>query len=59
MLASEPLFTSAPVMRPLATAVPVEATRRATSAIVVAALEPIYADHVKILGKVVGVFRSL
>ena len=24
-----------------------------------AALEPIYADHVKILGKVVGVFRSL
>ena len=24
-----------------------------------AALEPIYADHVQILGKVVGVFRSL
>jgi repressor LexA len=24
-----------------------------------ASLEPIYADHVKILGKVVGVFRSL
>ena len=24
-----------------------------------AALEPIYADHVKVLGKVVGVFRSL
>ena len=23
------------------------------------ALEPIYADHVKVLGKVVGVFRSL
>jgi repressor LexA len=24
-----------------------------------ASLEPIYADHVRILGKVVGVFRSL
>ena len=24
-----------------------------------AALEPIYADHVQVLGKVVGVFRSL
>jgi repressor LexA len=23
------------------------------------ALEPIYADHVQVLGKVVGVFRSL
>jgi repressor LexA len=24
-----------------------------------AALEPIYADHVQVLGKVIGVFRSL